>query len=196
MKKCKKCDDWKEENMFNVRSESSRLRNECKACQSSYNTAYHIIHLKDALIYNKKYYSGHKKENLEYHRQYRKDNPGWQEAYNKKYYAEHTDRIKAYSKKYQQEHPEIRKIAMRNRRARKQGASETDLTIDDWNAILDVYDHRCAYCRHFDKPLTQDHVLALANGGTHSVDNIVPACINCNSSKQDKPVEEWLACQF
>lgn len=30
---------------------------------------------------------------------------------------------------------------------------------------------------------TVDHVVALANGGAHSIENAVPACRRCNSSK-------------
>jgi 5-methylcytosine-specific restriction endonuclease McrA len=49
----------------------------------------------------------------------------------------------------------------------------------------------CHYCS---APADQiDHVVALANGGTDDVENLVPACKSCNSSKQDKPVELWLA---
>lgn len=49
----------------------------------------------------------------------------------------------------------------------------------------------CAYCH---RPADQiDHVVALVRGGTDAIDNLVPACRSCNSSKQDKPVEQWLA---
>ncbi|WP_353962908.1 HNH endonuclease [Streptomyces sp. NBC_01571] len=33
---------------------------------------------------------------------------------------------------------------------------------------------------------TVDHVLAKANGGTDTLDNLVAACRPCNSKKQDK----------
>ena len=48
----------------------------------------------------------------------------------------------------------------------------------------------CAYCgRGEDKagPLTVDHVVAKANGGLTSPDNLVWACRRCNQKKGDQP---------
>lgn len=36
-----------------------------------------------------------------------------------------------------------------------------------------------------------DHVNARTNGGDNHIDNLVPACRTCNSSKRYKSVEEW-----
>lgn len=41
-------------------------------------------------------------------------------------------------------------------------------------------------------PFHIDHVLAVANGGTDALDNLVVACKPCNLSKGSKTVEEWL----
>jgi 5-methylcytosine-specific restriction protein A len=44
----------------------------------------------------------------------------------------------------------------------------------------------CAYgCRR--PATTVDHVVAVANGGTHDLSNLVPACGPCNSSKAARP---------
>jgi len=58
------------------------------------------------------------------------------------------------------------------------------LTAEEWNAILEQYHHRCAYCGDDDtSKLTQDHYLPLKLGGQHVASNIVPACQVCNSKK-------------
>lgn len=40
----------------------------------------------------------------------------------------------------------------------------------------------CAYCSA--PATTVDHVIAVSNGGTHELINLVPACRRCNSRKQ------------
>ena len=51
--------------------------------------------------------------------------------------------------------------------------------------------HDCVYCGV--KADTIDHVVALARGGTDDMSNLVPACKSCNSSKQAKPLQQWMA---
>ena len=38
---------------------------------------------------------------------------------------------------------------------------------------------------------TIDHIIPIARGGKHDIDNIDFAHRSCNSSKKDKPLEEW-----
>jgi len=61
------------------------------------------------------------------------------------------------------------------------------LTAEEWNVIKKRYKNRCVYCGQ-EKPLTRDHIIPLSKGGYHTKDNIVPACLSCNSRKMDKPV--------
>ena len=56
-------------------------------------------------------------------------------------------------------------------------------------------DSACAYCL---SPLTEatatvDHVIPLAQGGTHRLANLVVACGSCNSMKNARTVEQWAA---
>ena len=62
----------------------------------------------------------------------------------------------------------------------------------DEKKIYALCNNRCAYCGSAER-LTLDHVVALANGGSHTEDNLVVACKSCNSSKGQKPLEEWIA---
>ena len=57
-----------------------------------------------------------------------------------------------------------------------------------WN-VLHHFDYRCVYCGREGIPLTRDHIDALACGGAHEPQNIVPACRSCNSSKGVRTVE-------
>ena len=60
---------------------------------------------------------------------------------------------------------------------------ENTLTTEEWKAILEYFNHRCAYCRRAGLKLTKDHVIAIVRGGGHTAENVVPACQRCNSMK-------------
>jgi hypothetical protein len=49
---------------------------------------------------------------------------------------------------------------------------------------------KCKQCGKEEK-LTQDHFKALSNNGEYTKNNIIPACINCNSSKNDADFFAW-----
>lgn len=50
---------------------------------------------------------------------------------------------------------------------------------------------RCYYCRQKSNHLTIDHIVPIAKGGGHTLDNIVFACHACNSEKRDLAPEEY-----
>ena len=64
-----------------------------------------------------------------------------------------------------------------------------------WLTILERFGYCCAYCGHPSSEvgtLAQEHVIPISRGGRHAVENIVPACKSCNSSKGAKLPEEWV----
>jgi len=40
--------------------------------------------------------------------------------------------------------------------------------------------------------ITIDHVIPIARGGSHTPDNLVAACLRCNSSKRERLPQEWV----
>jgi 5-methylcytosine-specific restriction endonuclease McrA len=68
---------------------------------------------------------------------------------------------------------------------------EHDLTDEQWSALKEAWGG-CAYCGVIGKPLQRDCVLALSRGGRYTLDNIVPACGSCNTSKCNDEVTGWL----
>ena len=66
-----------------------------------------------------------------------------------------------------------------------------DLIVTQWTALKEAWGG-CAYCGVVDKPLQRDCVLALSRGGRYTLDNIVPACGPCNTSKCNDEVTGWL----
>ena len=59
--------------------------------------------------------------------------------------------------------------------------------------LLAKWGHQCAYCDATNVPLNIDHVVPKARGGSDRVSNLVVACVSCNQTKDDQPVEVFLA---
>jgi len=100
-------------------------------------------------------------------------------------------------KRYREKNPEWEKANNRKRRAKKLNA-EGSHTEQEWLDKKKEYNYKCFYCgiheselkyKYKDKrwwKLTEDHLTPLSKEGTDYIDNIVPACISCNSSKNNK----------
>jgi 5-methylcytosine-specific restriction endonuclease McrA len=85
-------------------------------------------------------------------------------------------------------HNEYVRISEANRRAaRNDGAG---VTRAQWRELVAQHDHRCAYCQRL-RPLTIDHRIPLKRGGRHEIENILPACQPCNSSKGTLTEDEF-----
>ena len=70
-------------------------------------------------------------------------------------------------------------------------AVEHDLTPEQWAALKAAWDG-CAYCGATDGALQRDCVMAISRGGRYTVDNVVPACAKCNTSKCNDEVTGWM----
>jgi len=78
------------------------------------------------------------------------------------------------------------------RKAQRRGADGSH-TAAEWQARLEEFDYRCAYCGRKGGRLTRDHVVPLSRGGSDSIKNIVPACRKCNGRKRDLTLDEWMS---
>jgi len=81
----------------------------------------------------------------------------------------------------------------------KPEVSETE--VDYYNVRdnrIKVFERDAYKCRYCGKQLTRftttlDHVVAVAEGGDNSFDNLLTACLDCNSRKHKRPVGDFLA---
>lgn len=128
---------------------------------------------------------------------YRKLGKRWKEANpekvkqasRKSYRKHHASRCKR-AKAWRQAHPIQVLIFGQARRARKKAA-----IIEDCSAKIALlkrarFCHWCC-CSLASGAATIDHVVPLARGGKHCNDNLVAACLSCNTSKNDSLVHEW-----
>lgn len=110
-------------------------------------------------------------------------------AARRKRYESNKIHIREYANEWKRLHPYTSTKHSQIRRARKANVAYT-LTPDQWNNIVGTFKGECCYCGENTK-LTQDHFIALSLGGEWGINNIVPACVCCNSSKHNKDFFEW-----
>lgn len=136
----------------------------------------------------------HPEKGVEYQATYRKTHPEKVAEIQATYCNTHPEKEAKRHATYRQTHREISIVSCSRRRSLKYANTPISdmLTSTEWLAILAQADGHCAYCDKEAK-LTLDHVIPLSKGGTHSKDNVVPACLHCNSSKGNKTLEEWNA---
>jgi 5-methylcytosine-specific restriction endonuclease McrA len=115
---------------------------------------------------------------------YRATHPAKVVANNKRF----RERNPEYAHNYQQTHPEGQAVRYHRRRAKLLNAPYNDLTTQQWIEIKSAFNHCCAYCGIKSKRLSQDHITPLSKGGSHTANNVVPACRTCNSKKHAGPV--------
>jgi 5-methylcytosine-specific restriction endonuclease McrA len=106
-------------------------------------------------------------------------------AANREYYA--TQARERYLK-----NPAPYVTSRQNRRARKRGA-EGSFTTDEFKAKLELYKNKCHWCRRKIKGYPHaDHLIALVQGGSNFISNIVPSCADCNMRKGAKLPYEFM----
>ncbi len=68
---------------------------------------------------------------------------------------------------------------------------EHDLSPEQWEALQAAWGG-CAYCGDPTGALQRDCVLAISRGGRYTLENVVPACRSCNTSKCNEEVTTWI----
>lgn len=158
MKTCSECHVEMELSMFSKdRTRPDGHAYICRRCRSFSSQKYYKKNLEQRLIRSNAYNAKHKAEksqyDIAYHRQWKDKNP---------------DRIKLSKNRY---------------RARQVSATIEPVPVDYWKRMIDFYGARCMVpdCPRLD--ITLDHIVALANEGSHSIDNFQILCSPHNSSK-------------
>lgn len=124
-------------------------------------------------------------------RQYRRQHPDVQERSIKRRRA--SGQNAEATRRWRQNHPEHRVIHAeqeRLRRFKKRTSRRANYTADQLRERFAQFDDCCSYCNSSQK-LTADHFISIAAGGADCLNNIIPACFSCNSSKQASDPWEW-----
>lgn len=138
-----------------------------------------------------KYYTKNAEKVKEHSRRYRLDGAEKVRETQRKSRIKNIEKAKEYGRKYRADRPEISRSTSQRRRARKKQAEST-LTVTEWQKIVDDHFGRCHYCGAKTDDLHQEHKTPLSKGGGYTMDNIVPACQSCNSSKGTKDYKQFV----
>lgn len=122
---------------------------------------------------------------------YRERSKEARRAYNSSYYEAHRAACNATTSAWAKSHPDEMRVVRSRRRARKHAGTTTRIKRKDLHAHLDRLGRQCVYCHGPYQEL--DHLVPLARGGPHSIDNLVPSCRSCNRRKQRRLPHEWLS---
>lgn len=103
-------------------------------------------------------------------------------AYDRTRYQKNPEATLAQQRQYRQENPGRQWLRGYKRRARKYGLTPVWQLLTR-EAITDCWGGTCYYCLNgaFEQI---DHFVAVAAGGHHTIDNVVPCCTDCNVLKR------------
>jgi 5-methylcytosine-specific restriction endonuclease McrA len=106
----------------------------------------------------------------------------------------HSERRCAAVRAYQIRNPEKTRHHQMNARHKRRAYLKIGVGVspEQIRELFELFGGMCAYCKT-NEATTIDHVIPLSRGGEHIIENIVPACLGCNCSKQARTPEEWSA---
>lgn len=174
---CRKCNNLKilEENFYKNKNVPSGYVFQCIECVKENTHKYYQKNKSIIFKKNKEYKSKNKDRYNEISRIWAKNNPQKRRLARKKWKAKNRHLVNHYEKA---------------RQARLSGA-EGGHSYKEWEELLKKHQGKCFYCATTEK-ITKDHVIPVSKGGSDNITNIVPACVSCNSKKNNKHLSDHL----
>jgi len=174
------------------------LNGTCKGCAKDYyqrnrdkilaqKSVYYQRKYDDIANYRKQYYKKNQKLLLAQKREFYQINGDALREKNRAYARNNRDKMNAYYRKYAVENPDVIRNKRIKRRLRMMDNGIFQVTKRDLRRLLS---RQCVFCGTKEN-ITLDHVIPVARGGRHSVGNLMPLCLSCNTSKQDKTFMEF-----
>jgi 5-methylcytosine-specific restriction endonuclease McrA len=156
---------------------------------------YHEANREKVAAQVREYRAAHQEEDAERHRIYyavnrdklAERNRKWREVnrdkvvkYYREYSATHSAQATERARIWNASHPEVGRTSSRQRRARKKNSSGT-ITTKQTEALYQRQCGKCAACKaELNGKYHLDHIMPLALGGSHTIDNAQILCPPCN----------------
>jgi hypothetical protein len=186
------CRRYRENNLCKVKASAQKF----SSTHPNARKEYYELHKDKRLKAMRDYYAA----NSEKISQWRKDNISKRRQSFRDWAAANPGKIKEYRRRRWMSAKGRDACRRRNsirRAARRCALIPTTLAAID--ARFALWRNRCAFCgvdasharNRGHERLSVEHVLALTNDGLDDASNIAPACLTCNSSKWNRPVESW-----
>ena len=108
-------------------------------------------------------------------------------------------RKREYDKKYfaSERGKNVLKNSLHKRRAQMLSSCDNTITLDALENLVKEQNYTCKWCNkplnyELPKQIHLDHIIPLAKGGIHSIDNVCWSCASCNFKKSSKLPDEFI----
>ena len=197
---CPKCQTEKSVSQFYMAR--GKYVSSCKECQLLQRKQYYIDNKETVKVKQAAYQKAHLTEQYVHNQAWRKRNVEKVREAGRRQYAENIEHRRAVKNAWKLQNPEAIKSALERyrlnhlpkmaekshkRRAKLRGNGVFQVTEKE---LIRLYASPCAYCGTMEN-VTIDHIIPVARGGRHSIGNLQPLCLSCNSSKNAKTMAEW-----
>ena len=212
-KVCGTCQARKPLEMFSRhKGQSDGRQRRCKSCVK----AWYAENREAVIARVSDYKAANTDRVLEAKKKYRAENPDKVKAQSRAAYLARADYYRAQTRAARYANPEAHRVSSnewaeknpervraiksryKHKRRALEDASPFKVTARDLARTYERMGRKCTYChKTFDtfRSAHWDHVVPVSRGGSFGIGNLVPVCVSCNSSKQDKTVTEWRAWQ-
>ena len=133
--------------------------------------------------------------NPNYHQEWEERNREKLNAQRRNLYAKNIEASRKKKKNWRERNRHLYRMYIAKYFALKRAATVNLRGIKHWmDEIKRKKTIPCYYCQRIvltDK-IHFDHIIALSNGGSHSIDNLCVSCSFCNQSKSAKPIRTWI----
>lgn len=140
-------------------------------------------------MHYKKYYDADPDKFKSRHSTYVEKNSTVVSEYQHSYYVENKQKYRDACNRYRVTERGRIKMFCVNTKRRDALKTAGEFTNIEWKHTVDAFDRKCAYCGDVWEHI--DHIVPLSKGGTNTIDNVAPACAQCNLSKNAAYLEEW-----
>lgn len=169
---------------------SNGHRSECAECTRKYTREWRQCNIEKVRAYHRRWYKENKDTAQDYMQKWREKNPNYDRQQAQAWAIAHPEQRKETQRAYFERTREAHRQRERTYRARKRNATIETITEEGWMQIILSYDSCCVYCGHKCESPSMDHIVPISKGGSHSYDNIVPACLECNCKKGARTPKE------
>jgi|GEM_PF-6333627 len=167
------------------------LQSRCKECRAADQRRYYALHAEEVRARARAVYAANPEPIRAEARRYANSHRAERAANRLKWGQLNRDYLLDYMAGWRATNRVKTRFYSRQYDHRRRSNGLTDLTFDAWSGRLKEFGDRCAYCATTAR-LEMDHITSVAKGGTHTLDNVVPACQPCNRTKRDKAMLVFL----
>lgn len=185
-KACTKCGEVKDLSEYPPHARcADGTENRCKACAAAATREWTKNNKDHNRVTKFVYAQIHRHKIQVQKRKWGAEHPEQQKASQQSYVERNRDKVRLAKQRSYQTY-----ITEQRHRSRIKGAKRRMLledkgsfSLDDWNALVALYNFRCAWCASSIRKLTIDHIVPVSKGGDNYITNIQPLCKPCNSKK-------------